>query len=198
MNPNETYNGIKTFFAKDRKVWRQWLEQNHESQKSVWVILSKKDSSTPSASFDEVLEEGLCYGWVDSKSNKRDEQSYYVYYAKRNPRSNWSKVNKEKVERLIKDGKMAPSGWEMIKIAKESGTWDALHDVDHLIEPPDLIKALKSQPTAMKYWKAFPPSIRRGILEWIFNAKRPTTRAQRINETATLAENNIRANEYKK
>ncbi len=115
----------------------------------------------------------------------------------RNPKSKWSKINKEKVERLIEEGLMTQSGMEMITLAKQVGTWDALTSVDNLEEPDDLKKVFLKNKTAYKNWQAFPPSTRRGILEWILNAKRTETRIKRIEETVSLAAQNIRANQYR-
>jgi uncharacterized protein YdeI (YjbR/CyaY-like superfamily) len=193
----ETKNGIQTFHAKNRGAWRKWLEKNSRSAKSVWLIIYHKGSKTPSVYYPEAVDEALCFGWVDSKPNKRDHESYYQFFAKRNPKSKWSKINKEKVERLIEEGLMTQSGMEMITLAKQVGTWDALTSVDNLEEPDDLKKAFSKNKTALKNWQAFPPSTRRGILEWILNAKRTETRIKRIEETVSLAAQNIRANQYR-
>lgn len=186
-----------SFYAEDQKAWRNWLAKYHDQMDSVWLIIYKKDSGTPSVYYPEAVDEALCFGWIDSKPNKRDAESFYQFFSKRNPKSNWSKVNKNKIERLLKAKKIAPAGLEMIRIAKERGTWDALNDVENLIVPEDLQVALEAVPNALDYFKAFPPSTRRGILEWIFNAKRPETRQKRIKETAVLAGENIRANQYR-
>lgn len=190
-------NYENSFYAKDQQAWRQWLADNHDTADAVWLIIYKKESSTPSVYYPEAVDEAMCFGWVDSKPNKRDEESYYQYFSKRNPKSNWSRVNKEKVARLNKAGKMASAGLAMVEQAKASGTWDALNEVENLIVPDDLQKALKAVPNANTNFAAFPPSTRRGILEWIFNAKRAETRKKRINETAQLAGKNIRANQYR-
>ena len=94
----ELKNNIKTFYAKSQKEWRSWLVKNHIQEKSVWLIIYKKNSGTPSVNYDEAVDEALCFGWIDSKPNKRDEQSYYQFFSKRNAKSNWSVVNKKKVE----------------------------------------------------------------------------------------------------
>ncbi|GAB2503400.1 YdeI/OmpD-associated family protein [Algoriphagus taiwanensis] len=194
----EEKDGFPVFYADSARAWRDWLERNHASQSSVWLVIFKKDSQVPSLSVNEAIDEALCFGWVDSKPNKRDDKSYYLYFSQRKPKSNWSKVNKDKVEYLIKLGKMTSSGWKMIELAKATGTWDALNEVDSLLEPEDLAKALESNPTAKGYWGKFPPSARRGILEWILNAKTAATRTKRITETVLLAEKNFRANSYPK
>lgn len=189
-------DGFPVFYADSAQSWRNWLERNHASQPSVWLVIFKKNSQIPSLSVSEAIDEALCFGWVDSKPNKRDENSFYLYFSQRNPKSNWSKVNKDKVDHLIQLGKMTSSGWKMIELAKATGTWDALNEVDSLLEPEDLKAALESNLTAKRCWENFPPSARRGILEWILNAKTASTRAKRITETVLLAEKNIRANSY--
>lgn len=192
----ELKNGIKTFYAKSQKEWRQWLEKNHESEKSVWLIIYKKESKTKSVYYPEAVDEALCFGWIDSKPNKRDAESFYQYFSKRNPKSNWSKVNKEKVKRLLAEGLITKSGLLAIEIAKQNGTWNALDEVEEIIIPDDLQKAFSKKKSALTNFEKFPRSSKRGILEWILNAKRPETRQKRIQETVDLAEKNIKANHY--
>lgn len=143
-------------------------------------------------------EESLCFGWVDSLPNKIDALRYKLYISPRNPKSNWSRVNKEKISRLETEGRIHPSGIKMIELAKESGTWNALDEVENLVIPEDLLQALKKQKGALTFFEAFPKSVKRGILEWIQTAKQETTRSKRIHETALLAKDNIRANQYTK
>lgn len=187
----------KSFYARDQQAWRQWLSEHHGSEDHVWLIIYKKESSTPSIYYPEAVDEALCFGWVDSKPNKRDEESYYQYFARRKPKSNWSTVNKKKVARLIKEGRMEAPGMQMIEIAKANGTWTALDKVDALEVPEDLQKALAASPEAQRHFDAFPPSSKKIILEWIHNAKRPETRQNRITETVEKAAQNIRANHYR-
>ncbi len=189
-------DGIKTFHATSRAAWRKWLAENGENEKNLWLIIYKKQSGTPSVSYDEAVDEALCFGWIDSKINKRDENSFFQFFAQRNPKSNWSRVNKAKVEKLINAGLMTPSGYKMIEIAQQNGTWNALDDVENLINPPDLQAALDANTTAKQYFEAFPRSVKRGILEWLLNAKQEVTRTKRITEIVTLAEKNERANQY--
>lgn len=196
MAIEKEYLGTKVVAASSTDEWRKWLSQNHLLEVSVWLVIYKMDSGIPSVYYPEAVDEALCFGWIDSKPNKRDAKSYYQFFSKRNPKSNWSLVNKKKVAKLLSAGKMAPAGLEMVKLAKQSGTWDALNKVDTLAIPPDLELALANMQNARLYWDQFPPSTRRGILEWINNAKKPETRAKRILETATLANENIRANQF--
>ena len=192
----ETYLGTLAVHAPSQKHWRTWLQKNHLKEQAVWLIIYRKTSATPSVYYPEAVDEALCFGWIDSKPNKRDHESYYVYFSKRNPKSKWSKVNKLKVEQLIKKGKLSASGLAMIEKAKQSGTWTALDEVEDLVMPADLKKQFAGNKTAHRYWTAFPPSVKKGILQWILSAKRPETREKRILETLRLAEQNIRANQY--
>jgi uncharacterized protein YdeI (YjbR/CyaY-like superfamily) len=194
----EIHRGTKAVSAPTRKVWRTWLAKNHEKETSVWLIIFHKKSPTASIYYDEAVEEALCFGWVDSVSNSRNEESSYLYFAKRKPKSNWSKANKDRVEKLTKLGLIMPAGQAMIDLAKQKGTWTALEVVDQLTIPPDMQKLFDKNKTAEKNFLAFPASTRRGILEWILNAKRSETRQKRIEETVTLAAQNIRANQYVK
>lgn len=192
----ERYNGVLTFQASNQEEWRKWLHENHLKEKSIWLIIYRKESGIPSVYYPEAVDEALCFGWIDSKANKRDEVSYFQFFSKRNPKSNWSKINKDKVERLTREGRMQPAGIEMVELAKKTGTWSALDDVDKILIPTDLAAAFEKKPEALAYWEGFSRSSRRGILEWILNAKRPETRIQRIEETVRLAGENIKANQY--
>jgi uncharacterized protein YdeI (YjbR/CyaY-like superfamily) len=193
----EQHNGSKAITAKSRKAWRQWLAKNHKREKFVWLIIFHKKSSTKSVYYAEAVEEALCFGWIDSKPNKRDEESFYLSFAKRNPKSKWSKINRERVEKLINQGLMMPAGQEMIDIAKASGTWEALNIIDNETMPEDLQKRFSRNKIALKNFQGFPPSSRKIILLWISEAKRLETRKQRIEETVRLAKDNIRANHYR-
>ena len=192
----ELKGGIETFYAKTRQHWRKWLEKNHQNAKCIWLIITKKESGESHFNYHDAVDEALCFGWIDSKANKRDDKSYYQYFAKRSPASNWSKVNKLKVAQLTKQGLMAKAGLDAVKVAKERGTWMALNGVDNLVVPPDLQQLLAADNIARYNWAPFSRSSRRGMLEWIFNAKRPETRQKRIATTVKLAAQNKKANQY--
>jgi uncharacterized protein YdeI (YjbR/CyaY-like superfamily) len=193
----ENKDGVNTLYAKSREEWRKWLEKNHQLKKSVWLIIFHKESKTPSVNYEEAVEEALCFGWIDSKPNKRDNESYYLFFAKRKPNSNWSKANRERAEKMIKQGLMTDAGKAMIDLAKRTGAWTALRDVQNSVIPNDLQELFDKNKKAYDNFQAFPPSSKRIILEWILNAKRPETRRKRIEETVTLAERNIKANHYR-
>jgi uncharacterized protein YdeI (YjbR/CyaY-like superfamily) len=197
MELETAYKGTPTTYAPDAAAWRAWLAAHHATATSVWLILFNKSSAHPSVTYDQSVDEALCFGWIDSKANKRDAHSRYQFFSKRKPKSNWSQVNKAKVARLEAEGKIAPAGRAMIDLAKATGTWNALDSIYGDTLPDDLQAAFDAQPQALAHWNAFPKSTRNGILEWILNAKRPETRQKRIDETVRLAADNIRANQYR-
>lgn len=181
-------------YAPSRKEWRQWLMKHHDKEKSVWLLIYHKSSDKPSVYYDEAVEEALCFGWIDSKPNKRDSESYYQFFSRRNPKSNWSKLNRERVERLEKQGQIMPAGQAMIDLAKKTDTWEALVDVENNVIPEDLQKLFDKNKKAYNNFMAFSSSSKRIILEWILNAKRPETRQKRLEQTVALAEENKKAN----
>lgn len=187
-----------SFYAKDRKSWRNWLMKNHAKRDSIWLLMYHRKSETPSVYYEEAVEEALCFGWIDSKPNKRDHESYYQYFTKRKQTSKWSKINKGRVKKLIEAGLMHASGLEVINRSKANKTWTALDQIEKLTVPADLQKLFNLTPKAKSNFDAFPKSVKRAILEWIDNAKREETRKKRVEETVKLASQNIRANQYVK
>lgn len=188
---------FKQIEPKSRTAWRQWLQKNHTQTESVWVVIAKKESGLPTITNSELVEEALCFGWIDSVPNKLDGMRFKVLVSPRKAKSNWSQVNKERATRMIKEGLMQPAGQAMIDLAKKTGTWSALDSISALRLPPDLIQALNKNEKANRFFDLFPPSTKRGILEWIQNAKTEETRSKRITETVSLAAKNIRANQYR-
>jgi len=181
-----------------REEWRAWLEDNHTRSDGIWLVRFKARKKEQYVAYDEVVEEALCYGWIDSLPRKLDENRTMLWMAPRKQASGWSKLNKERVERLISAGLMTSAGMEKVEAAKEDGSWDRLDEVEALEIPLDLGAALDAYDSARENFEAFPRSVRRGILEWILNAKKAQTRARRVEETARLAEENIRANQWRR
>jgi uncharacterized protein YdeI (YjbR/CyaY-like superfamily) len=172
-----------------------WFEQNQGQTDSVWIIYPKKTAGGQFA-YADIVDEALCFGWIDSLPRKLDNERSMILVSPRKVGSGWSRVNKDKIVRLIAEGRMAPPGLAKIEAAKADGSWDRLDAVDALQEPDDLQFALRVDPRAEENWRAFPPSARRGILEWITNAKTEATRKKRIHQTASLAAQNKRANQW--
>lgn len=180
-----------------RAEWRAWLEQHHGRADGVWLVSYKQATGKPRVTYDEAVEEALCFGWVDSKGNKLDEERSLLWFAPRKRGSGWSRPNKERVERLIAAGLMTPAGMAKIDAAQADGSWSLLDAVEAIEIPPDLAEALAGYPMAAANFAAFPPSAKRGILQWIVQAKTPATRAKRVAETARLAQENQRANQWR-
>lgn len=176
-----------------REAWRAWLEANHATATGVWHLSWRPSTGRPRVPYEEAVEEALCFGWIDSTGGNLDEERSRQYYAPRNPRSGWARTNKERVERLMAEGRMAPAGLAAIERAKANGAWTLLDDVENLVVPPDLAAALASRPPAAANWEAFPRSPRRAMLEWLVQARRPETRAARIGAIADAAARNERA-----
>lgn len=190
----ETKDGKKVIQARNRAEWRTWLAANHDKELSVWLVLYHKGSGKSCVEISEAMEEALCFGWIDSKAKKRDKESFYLTFSPRKPQSNWSKVNKERAERMLSLGLMTPSGLAMIDLAKQRGTWDALTDIQNGILPSDLLDLLGQSSVALANFEKFSPSSKRLILAWIQQAKKPETRQRRVAETVRLAALNLRAN----
>ena len=119
----ETNKGVETFYAKNRQQWRKWLAKYGQTKKEVYLILYNKKSTTKSVSYAEAVEEALCFGWIDSLKNKRDPESAYQRFSPRKPTSKWSKLNRERVQRLVEEGLMTAHGQRAIDLAKEKGNW---------------------------------------------------------------------------
>ncbi|HEX6042749.1 YdeI/OmpD-associated family protein [Longimicrobium sp.] len=178
-----------------RAEWRAWLERNHARPEGVWLVSYKTTTGKPRVPYEEAVEEALCFGWIDSKAVTLDDERAMQWMSPRKPGTGWSRTNKERVERLMADRQIAPPGLAKIEAARADGSWSLLDASEALEVPADLEQALASYPDAARYFHAFPPSVRKQILQWITLAKKPETRAARIAETARLANENVRANQ---
>ena len=179
-----------------RAEWRAWLEAHHTRDEGVWLVRYKKASGRPVLTTDEVVEEAIAFGWIDSVPKTLDADRFMVWVAPRQPGSNWSRLSKERAGRMAAAGLMSEAGSRAVAVAQADGSWTALDDVENLVVPDDLGAALDAAPPARAEWDGFPPSTRRGILEWILNAKRDATRAGRVEETVRLAREGKRANQW--
>jgi uncharacterized protein YdeI (YjbR/CyaY-like superfamily) len=173
--------------------WRDWLSRNHDRGAGVWLVMRKASSGGPRISYEESVEQALCFGWVDSKGRSLDAEHTMLWFAPRKRGSGWARTNKARIERLTAAGLMAPAGLAVIEAAKADGSWTLLDDVENLVVPDDLAAAFVAHPPAQEHWDAFPRSARRAILAWIAVAKRAETRAKRIAEAAEKAQVNERA-----
>lgn len=177
-----------------RAELRNWLAANYEQKDSVWLVTYKKVVPEKYVSYDDIVEEVICFGWIDSRISKLDAERSMLLISPRKRTSKWSKVNKDRVEKLENLGLLMPPGIAKIEQAKRDGTWNALDEVESLSLPDDLVTCLESEPLARANFDAFPRSVKRGILEWILNAKGAETRQKRVQLTAIMAAENLRAN----
>lgn len=177
-----------------RREWRAWLEQNHARPDGVWLISYKTATGKPRVEYGEAVEEALCFGWIDSRAGTVDEERSMLWMSPRKPGAGWARTNKERIERLLAEGRMAPPGLAKIGAAKADGSWTLLDSVEAMEIPPDLEQALAGCPDAARHFHAFPPSAKKRILQWIALAKKPETRAARVAQSARLASENVRAN----
>lgn len=177
----------------DRAAWRAWLEANHATSTGVWMVTSRaRRGARAGLDYEAAVEEALCFGWVDSTAGIVDEERGKLYFAPRKARSPWAATNKARVERLIRDGLMAPAGLTAIERAKANGWWTILDSVERLEVPEDLEAALEAAPPAGVQFGAWPPSIRKQLLGQVAMAVRPETRAARIAKVVDLARRNER------
>ncbi|MEL6583232.1 MAG: YdeI/OmpD-associated family protein [Pseudomonadota bacterium] len=182
--------------VRSRAALRDWLAAHHETSPSVWLVTFKKHHSDYLA-YEPMVEELLCWGWIDSVTRRLDEDRTMLLISQRKITSAWSAINKAHVARAIASGAMTPAGLAKIEAAKANGQWSFLDDVERLEVPPDLLAAFAQHPPAAAEWEAFPRSVKRGVLEWIKTAKRPETRAKRILDTAQKAQVGERANQFR-
>ncbi|MEO8107337.1 MAG: YdeI/OmpD-associated family protein [Actinomycetes bacterium] len=183
------------FHPQSRSEWRTWLSTQHARVNGLWVVIWRKGSGHEPLSYEDIVEEAVCFGWIDSKVRGLDETRTMRWVAPRKPGSGWSRSNKERIIRLQEADLMATPGQAVIDAAIVDGSWNLLDNVENLVVPDDLGLALAAHPPAADEWESFPPSAKRAILSWIVHAKRPDTRAQRIEETARRAATGERANE---
>lgn len=169
-----------TYYAPNRADWRLWLQANHAKAASIWLVCYKQQSGTPSLSWSEAVDEALCFGWIDGTRVSAGNDRFMQYFTRRKPGSVWSKINKDKVGRLIEEGLMQPAGQASIDLAQQNGSWTILDSVEALLIPPDLQHALDAHPGALDRFHKLSKTTKKGMLYRLVAAKRPETRTKRI------------------
>jgi uncharacterized protein YdeI (YjbR/CyaY-like superfamily) len=165
-----------------RAAWRAWLQKHHATSAGVWLVYAKKQSGIPSLTYNDAVEEALCFGWIDNKLLPIDDDLFMQAFTPRKPKSRWSALNKTRVKRVIAAGLMTQAGLDAIAVAKKTGTWTALDHVEALTVPPDFAKALKTTPGAQAAFDALTPGKKKQFLYYLNDAKKPETRTNRIAE----------------
>jgi uncharacterized protein YdeI (YjbR/CyaY-like superfamily) len=188
---------LETFYPKNRQEWRDWLQEHHDKKQSIWIIYYKKKSNSPTVAYSEAVDEALCFGWIDSKQMPIDKEKFMQFFSRRKPNSVWSRINKEKIDRLISQGIMTNAGYRTIEIAKQNGSWTILDEAEALIIPQDLESEFQKSPQGKDYFLGLSRSDKRNILQWLVLAKRPETRQNRISEIVELAAQNLKPKQFR-
>jgi len=188
---------IEDYCPQNRKEWRIWLELNHADKDAVWLIFHKKKSPNHNLSWSDSVDEALCFGWIDSTKRTVDSEKYKQYFSKRKAKSNWSKINKEKVKALIDQGLMEQKGYKSIEVAKENGSWSILDGVEALIIPDDLKEELTKHKGAREYFNILSKSDKKILLYWVVSAKRSETRQKRVLVIAQSASEKMKPKQFR-
>jgi uncharacterized protein YdeI (YjbR/CyaY-like superfamily) len=188
---------LETFYPKSRQEWRDWLQEHHDKKQSVWLIYYKKKSNAMTVAYSDAVDEALCFGWIDSKQMPIDDDKFMQFFSRRKSNSVWSKINKEKIERLTSQGLMTEAGYRTIEIAKQNGSWTILDDAEALIIPEDLESEFQKALQAKDNFLGLSRSDKRNILQWLVLAKRPETRKKRITEIVELAAQKLKPKQFR-
>ena len=183
----ETKAELPVIPFKSQEDWEKWLEKNHEDAAGLWLKLAKKDSAINSVTYAEAVDGVLCYGWIDSQKASYDEQFWLQRFTPRRPRSKWSKTNRERATELIEQGKMKAAGQREVEQAQQDGRWEAAYSPQSTATVPDDFKQkLAENPTAEAFFAKLDSRNQYAILYRIQDAKRPETRARRIDKFVAM------------
>ena len=188
---------VEDYCPNDKNDWRKWLKLNHKRKDAVWLIFYKIKSLNHNLGWGESVDEALCFGWIDSTKRTIDNEKYKQYFSKRKVKSNWSKINKDKVKTLIDQGLMEEEGYKSIEIAKENGSWNILDGVEALLIPEDLKEEFANHKGSIEYFSSLSKSVKKVLLYWVVSAKRKETRQKRILEIAENASNNLMPKQFR-
>ena len=180
---------VKKAHFTNRNDWRSWLTENHATEKEIWLIHYKKHTGKPTITYEEAVEEALCFGWIDGVLRRLDDDRYILRYSPRKNKSIWAESNKERAERMIKQGRMTEAGLAKIREAKKNGEW---YKVISTKIPPDLKEALAGDSKALKSFENLAPSRQKQLIWWVTNAKRDETRQRRIKEIVSMVGQNMK------
>jgi uncharacterized protein YdeI (YjbR/CyaY-like superfamily) len=189
----DAIDGVEVIAFPDARAWESWLAANHALQAGVWLKLAKKGSGIPSITDDEVVDIGLCFGWVSGRRRAHDERWYLQRYVPRRPRSLWSKVNVDKVERLIAAGRMREPGMAEVRAARADGRWQAAYESQkEATAPPDVVAALEDNPEAKAHFDSLNKTAQYRLYLPVLQALNPTTRASRLRKMIAMLEDGVR------
>jgi uncharacterized protein YdeI (YjbR/CyaY-like superfamily) len=186
--PADAFRGRSVVHPESREAWRAWLAEHHATSRGVWLAKWPRETGHPALDYEAIVEEALCFGWIDGQIVKLPDGRPAHLVTPRSRRSGWSRSNRDRVERLVADGRMSAAGLAAVADARTRGTWTMQEAAEHLEEPTALGRALEASPRARAGWDAYPPSLRRGLIWWVISAKRDATRERRVATIIGLAE----------
>lgn len=181
------------YHPRDLAAWRAWLTANCDTVRGVWVASWRKASGRDPVAYEDLVEEAICFGWIDSTVNILDDERGLQLMTPRKPKSGWTRLNRQRVAALEAQRRMTDAGRRAVEVAKANGSWTIYDTVEDLLEPDDLTDALDACPTARTAWDGFPPSARKQMLWWVVSSGRPETRATRIAKIVSAAASGRRA-----
>jgi uncharacterized protein YdeI (YjbR/CyaY-like superfamily) len=181
------------FHPADAAAWRAWLQEHHRTARGVWVLSWRKATGRPAVPYERLVEEALCFGWIDSTVSRLDDERRLQLMTPRKARSGWTRLNRARVADLEAQGRMTDAGRAAVEAAKANGWWEIYDAVEDLIEPPELADALDASASARAAWDGFPPSARKQMLWWVVSAVKPETKATRVAKIVSEADHGRRA-----
>jgi uncharacterized protein YdeI (YjbR/CyaY-like superfamily) len=183
---------MNTIYLKTRIEWRDWLKQNHDTEtKGIWLMFLKKGANQQTLKYEDAVEEALCFGWIDSIIKNIDQQKYVRKFTPRNEKSDWSELNKKRVEKVIRERRMTKYGLAKIEIAKKSGFWEKTDRPQiNLTMPQELKDALAKNKKAKIFFDKLALTYQKHFIAWIQTAKLKATRDRRVKESISLLEKN--------
>ncbi len=194
---NNNGKTLETFCPSSRADWRNWLINNHKNSQSVWVVFYKASSGKSNLTWSDAVDEALCFGWIDSTKKSIDNERFKQYFSHRKPKSTWSRINKDKVECLIKEKLMTPSGLKVIERAKQDGSWTILDSVESLTIPDYLEAEFKKYKGSKEFFMSLSKSVKKGLIYWIISAKRTDTKQKRATDIAISAGQHLKPKQFR-
>lgn len=170
----------EVFHAESMADLHAWLDVRHDTSPGMWFCSWKPATGRPSVPYAELVEELLCWGWIDSTVNTLDDERRLQLCTPRKARSTWTRLNRDRIARMDAAGRMQQAGWRAVEVAKQNGWWTILEPVEDLVEHEDLTTALDAEPSARAFWDGLPASPRKAMLWWVYSAMKDETRARRV------------------
>ena len=192
-HPDNWKFDFPVYHPRDLAAWRSWLAANHDRARGVWVVSWRTASGREAIPYEQLVEEALCFGWIDSTVNTLDEARGMQLMTPRQAKSGWTRLNRRRVATLEEQGRMTDPGRKAVEVAQGNGWWTLADSVEDLIEPDELATALDAAPPAREAWDGFPPSARKQMLWWVVTAAKEETRAKRVSTIVAEAAEGRRA-----